>query len=73
MLYAGMTEHQMNLFKKGLFEQDSAADLSASWSAAVIMKGLSIHNDFSWATALAAEQENSRDGLCGMQWSCLFA
>ena len=26
MLYAGMTEHQMNLFKKGLFEQDSAAD-----------------------------------------------
>jgi hypothetical protein len=54
MLYAGMTEHQMNLFKKGLFEQ-------------------SIHNDFSWATALAAEQENSRDGLCGMQWSCLFA
>jgi hypothetical protein len=27
------------------------------------MKGLSIHYDFSSATALAAEQENSRDGL----------
>jgi len=26
MLYAGMTEHQMNLLKKGLFEQDPAAD-----------------------------------------------
>ena len=27
------------------------------------MKGLSIHYDFRSATALAAEQENSRDGL----------
>jgi hypothetical protein len=40
-------------------------------AAVIIMKGLSIHYDFSSATALAVEQENSRDGLCGMQ--CLFA
>jgi len=25
MLYAGMTEHQMNLLKKGLFEQECSA------------------------------------------------
>jgi len=35
------------------------------------MKGLSIHYDFTWAIALAAEQEDSRHGLCGMQCSCL--
>jgi hypothetical protein len=54
ILYAGMTEHHMTLFSK-VFSTRTLLQIFCVLAAAVVMKGLSAHYDFSWATALAAE------------------
>jgi hypothetical protein len=62
ILYAGMTEHHMRLFSK-VFSTRTLLQIICVLGAVVLMKALSAHYDFSWATALAAEQENSPEGL----------
>jgi hypothetical protein len=54
ILYAGTTEHHMTLFNK-VFSTRTLLQIVCVLTAAIIMKGLSAHYDFSWATALAAE------------------
>jgi hypothetical protein len=49
-----MTEHHMTLFSK-VFSTRTLLQIFCVLAAAVVMKGLSAHYDFSWATALAAE------------------
>jgi hypothetical protein len=53
-LYAGVTEHRMTLFSK-FFSTRTLLQIVCVLTAAIVMKGLSVHYDFSWATALAAE------------------
>jgi hypothetical protein len=47
------TEHRMTLFSK-VFTTRTLVLIAFVLSAIIVMKGLSAHYDFSWATALAA-------------------
>jgi hypothetical protein len=46
--------HHMSLFAK-VFSTRTLVLIACVLGAVVVMKGLSTHYDFSWATALAAE------------------
>jgi hypothetical protein len=46
-------EHYMNLFRK-IFTTRTLVKIIFVLAAILVMKGLSTHFDFSWATALAA-------------------
>jgi hypothetical protein len=50
----GTTEHHMTLFSK-VFSTKTLLQIICVLGAVVVMKALSAHFDFSWATALAAE------------------
>jgi hypothetical protein len=45
-LYAGVTEHQMTLFSK-VFSTRTLLQIVCVLTAAIVMKGLSAHYDFS--------------------------
>jgi hypothetical protein len=48
-----MTEHDMKLFNK-VFSTRTLFQIICVLGAVIVMKALSSHYDFSWATALAA-------------------
>ena len=52
--YTTATEHHMTLLNK-VFTTGTLVKIILVLTAAVAMKALSLHYDFSWATALAAE------------------
>jgi hypothetical protein len=54
ILYTTATEHHMTLLNK-VFTTGTLVKIILVLTAVVAMKALSLHYDFSWATALAAE------------------
>ena len=54
ILYTTATEHQMTLLNK-VFTTGTLVKIILVLTAIVAMKAASLHYDFSWATALAAE------------------
>ena len=54
MAYTGATEHHMTFLNK-FFTTRTLVQIIFVLTAAVILKAASLHYDFSWATALAAD------------------
>ena len=54
MAYTGATEHHMTFLNK-VFTTRTLVQIIFVLTAAVILKAASLHYDFSWATALAAD------------------